>query len=53
MLGLWFVLQWWYSVGGVAGSGGVAYVAHVFGFVFGLAVGLAVRAVGSGSTASA
>jgi membrane associated rhomboid family serine protease len=53
VLGLWFVLQWWYSVGGVADSGGVAYVAHVFGFVFGLLVGLAVRAAGSGSTASA
>jgi membrane associated rhomboid family serine protease len=49
VLGLWFVLQWAYSVGGVAGTGGVAYVAHVFGFVFGLLVGLAVRAAGSGS----
>jgi membrane associated rhomboid family serine protease len=53
VLGLWFVLQWAYSVGGVANSGGVAYMAHVFGFVTGLLVGLAVRAAGSGSTASA
>jgi membrane associated rhomboid family serine protease len=47
VLGLWFLLQWGYVVGGVAGSGGVAYVAHVFGFVTGLLVGLAVRAFGS------
>ena len=53
VLGLWFVLQWAYSVGGIAGTGGVAYVAHVFGFVFGLLVGLAVRAVGSSSEDSA
>jgi membrane associated rhomboid family serine protease len=47
VLGLWFLLQWGYVAGGVAGSGGVAYVAHVFGFVAGLLVGLAVRASGS------
>jgi membrane associated rhomboid family serine protease len=52
VLGLWFVLQWAYSVGGVAGTGGVAYVAHVFGFIFGLLVGLAVRATGFGSEAT-
>jgi membrane associated rhomboid family serine protease len=43
VLGLWFVLQWAYSIG-PASPGGVAYVAHVFGFVFGLLVGLIVRA---------
>jgi membrane associated rhomboid family serine protease len=53
VLGLWFVLQWAYSVGGVAGSGGVAYVAHVFGFLAGLLVGLAVRASGSGNATTA
>jgi membrane associated rhomboid family serine protease len=44
VLGLWFVLQWAYTVGGAAGAGGVAYVAHVFGFLAGLLVGLIVRA---------
>jgi membrane associated rhomboid family serine protease len=53
VLGLWFVLQWAYSFGGIAGSGPVAYVAHVFGFVTGLLVGLAVRAASSGSGATA
>ena len=43
MLGLWFVLQWAYAIG-PASPGGVAYVAHLFGFVFGLVVGLLVRA---------
>jgi membrane associated rhomboid family serine protease len=47
VLGLWFVLQWAYSFG-VGGGGAVAYVAHVFGFLAGLLVGLAVRASGSG-----
>jgi membrane associated rhomboid family serine protease len=47
VLGLWFVLQWAYSVGGAAGTGGVAYVAHVFGFLAGLLVGLVVRASSS------
>jgi membrane associated rhomboid family serine protease len=49
VLGLWFVLQWAYAVGGVAGGGAVAYVAHVFGFLAGLLVGLAVRAASSGA----
>jgi membrane associated rhomboid family serine protease len=53
VLGMWFVLQWAYAVGGVAGTGGVAYVAHVFGFVTGLVIGLAVRAAGSGSATPA
>jgi membrane associated rhomboid family serine protease len=36
VLGLWFVLQWVYSAGyAVSEAGSVAYVAHVFGFVFG------------------
>jgi membrane associated rhomboid family serine protease len=52
VLGLWFVLQWAYSFG-FGGGGAVAYVAHVFGFLAGLLVGLAVRAAGSGSGAGA
>src|SRR6266851_10085697 len=45
VLGLWFVLQWAYSVGyGASGSGSVAYLAHVFGFVAGALVGLLLRA---------
>jgi membrane associated rhomboid family serine protease len=44
VLGLWFVLQWAYSVGyAAAGAGAVAYPAHVIGFVFGVLVGLVVR----------
>ena len=39
VLGLWFVLQWVYSVGyGVSEGGAVAYLAHVFGFVAGMLV---------------
>jgi membrane associated rhomboid family serine protease len=43
MLGIWFALQFVPAVGQVAvpdvtGSGGVAYFAHVGGFVFGLAL---------------
>jgi membrane associated rhomboid family serine protease len=43
MLGLWFILQFIPAIGqvaapGVAGTGGVAYFAHVGGFLFGLAV---------------
>ena len=45
VLGLWFVLQWAYSAGFAApGAGSVAYLAHVFGFVAGLAAGLMIRA---------
>ncbi len=45
VLGSWFILQWVYSAGYAAsGEGSVAYLAHVFGFVFGAAVGLFVRA---------
>jgi membrane associated rhomboid family serine protease len=44
VLGLWFVLQWAYSVGiAASGSGSVAYLAHVFGFVAGALVGLVLR----------
>jgi membrane associated rhomboid family serine protease len=39
------VLQWLYSAGyAAAGGGDVAYLAHVFGFLAGLVVGLFVRA---------
>ena len=45
VLGSWFVLQWLYSAGYAAsGSGSVAYLAHVFGFLAGAAIGLLVRA---------
>ena len=52
VLGSWFLLQWWYSVGGLTAQGpaaqqsGVAYLAHVIGFVFGALVGLLLRDVG-------
>ena len=37
VLGSWFVLQWFYASGGTVGSGaGVAYLAHVVGFVAGI-----------------
>jgi membrane associated rhomboid family serine protease len=45
VLGGWFVLQWAYSAGYAAsGAGSVAYLAHVFGFLTGVVVGLIVRA---------
>ena len=53
VLGLWFVLQWAYSFGFASGGGGVAYVAHVFGFLAGLLVGLVVRAASSQPAVSA
>jgi len=44
VLGSWFLLQWLYSSGtGVASGAGVAYLAHVFGFVAGVLVALAAR----------
>ena len=44
VLGGWFLLQWLYSNGaGVASGAGVAYLAHVFGFIAGAAVALAAR----------
>ncbi len=45
VLGSWFVLQWLYAAGYAAsGETGVAYVAHLFGFLAGALVGLVVRA---------
>jgi membrane associated rhomboid family serine protease len=44
VLGSWFLLQWLYSSGTAVTSGaGVAYLAHVFGFVAGVLVALAFR----------
>jgi membrane associated rhomboid family serine protease len=41
VLGSWFVLQWLYARGdGLAAGSGVAYLAHVVGFVAGALVGL-------------
>ena len=52
VLGLWFGLQWAYSAGiATPGAGSVAYLAHVFGFLFGAVVGLAMRAFGPPSAA--
>jgi membrane associated rhomboid family serine protease len=40
VLGLWFVIQWVYSVGiAVSEAGSVAYLAHVIGFLFGYVIG--------------
>ena len=48
VLGLWFVLQLLSGVGSLGAStdGGVAFFAHIGGFVAGLVIGLVVRAVG-------
>jgi membrane associated rhomboid family serine protease len=44
VLGGWFVLQWIYSNGaGVAAGAGVAYLAHVYGFLAGLLIALVAR----------
>jgi membrane associated rhomboid family serine protease len=44
VLGGWFLLQWLYSSGsGVADGAGVAYLAHVYGFVTGVVVALLAR----------
>jgi membrane associated rhomboid family serine protease len=44
VLGLWFLLQWVFTVGyAVSQAGSVAYLAHVLGFVTGVVVGLLVR----------
>jgi membrane associated rhomboid family serine protease len=48
VLGLWFVLQWADSLGHSAAGGGVAYLAHIVGFLAGMLVGLAVRMSRSG-----
>ena len=52
VLGFWFIIQLFDGIGslGVSGStqaGGVAFFAHIGGFVFGAAVALVVRAAGS------
>jgi membrane associated rhomboid family serine protease len=52
LLGFWFVLQLISgvgSLGGAAASGGVAFFAHIGGFVLGLIVGLLLRFVGAGT----
>lgn len=44
VLGMWFVLQAFYSAGyGIAGTGSVAYLAHVIGFVVGMLLALPLR----------
>ena len=44
VLGGWFLLQWLYSSGTAVASGaGVAYLAHVFGFLAGAVIALVVR----------
>jgi membrane associated rhomboid family serine protease len=44
VLGGWFILQWAYSgATGSASGAGVAYLAHVYGFVFGAAIALGFR----------
>ena len=44
VLGGWFLLQWLYSTGSAVASGaGVAYLAHVFGFLAGAIIALVVR----------
>jgi rhomboid family protein len=50
VLGSWFLLQWLYSSGTAVSSGaGVAYVAHVFGFVAGVLIALVARPYLSGT----
>jgi membrane associated rhomboid family serine protease len=53
VLGFWFVLQLFDGLGslgatGAQATGGVAFFAHIGGFVFGAAVALLVRAMGGG-----
>ncbi len=53
VLGFWFVLQLFDGLGslgamGQATTGGVAFFAHIGGFIFGAAVALLVRTLGSG-----
>jgi membrane associated rhomboid family serine protease len=44
VLGGWFLLQWLYSSGtAVANGAGVAYLAHVYGFVAGVVIALLAR----------
>jgi membrane associated rhomboid family serine protease len=49
VLGSWFILQYVYAAGAGVGQGaGVAYVAHVVGFILGMLVGYVVRVAASG-----
>jgi membrane associated rhomboid family serine protease len=49
VLGLWFVLQWFYSAGhAMSGEGTVAYLAHVIGFLTGMLIALVVRTAKGG-----
>jgi len=53
VLGFWFVLQLFDGLGslgamGQATTGGVAFFAHIGGFIFGAAIALLVRTLGSG-----
>jgi len=53
ILGFWFVLQLISgaaALGATTASGGVAFFAHIGGFVLGVVVGLILRAVGAGTT---
>lgn len=53
VLGIWFVIQLFMSFTGSATGGGVAWMAHVGGFVFGwLVLRILVRIKGRGSTPS-
>ena len=52
VLGFWFALQLvngFAAFGAETAQGGVAFFAHIGGFVFGLAVGLLLRVVGAGT----
>jgi membrane associated rhomboid family serine protease len=54
VLGGWFLLQWLYSSGtGVASGAGVAYLAHVFGFIAGVVIALLARSRLSGRAPAA
>jgi membrane associated rhomboid family serine protease len=53
VIGLWFALQFFSSIGSVANagtSGGVAYMAHVGGFLAGLVLAMFLRRGGSAQT---
>jgi membrane associated rhomboid family serine protease len=52
VLGLWFIFQLFFSLPaiGQASSGGVAYMAHVGGFIFGLAAALLLKGRFRGSS---
>ena len=54
VLGSWFILQWLYAAGtGVGQGAGVAYVAHVVGFIVGMFVGWVVKVAAEGRTTPA